>query len=99
MNKGKGGGISILPDFVLNKTALSQNEKAEILSSLQALDAISPDKTSVAINKLTSLFGGTNNDWIEVDFSSWANADEEKRLFSDLKSSILKKQKVFFTYS
>ena len=99
MNKGKGGGISILPDFVLNKTALNQNEKADILSSLQAIDAISFDKTNTAIKKLSSLFGGANNDWIEVDFSSWANADEEKRLFSDIKCSILSKQKVSFTYS
>lgn len=98
-NKGKGGGISILPNFVLNKTALNDNEKADILSSLQAIDAISPDKTTTAIKKLSSLFGGANTDWIEVDFSSWVNADEEKRLFSDIKSAILNKQKVAFAYS
>lgn len=98
-NKGKGGGISILPNFVLNKTALSQNEKADILSSLQAIDAISFDKTNTAIKKLSSLFGGANTDWIEVDFSSWANADEEKKLFFDIKNSIINKQKVSFVYS
>ena len=99
MTKGKGGGISILPDFVLNKTTLSQNEKTDILSSLQAIDAISPYKTNAAINKLSSLFGGVNSDWIEVDFSSWKNADEEKKLFLDVKSSIVNKQKVSFSYS
>lgn len=99
MSKGKGGGISILPNFVLNKTALSKNEKADILSSLQAIDAISPYKTNTAINKLSSLFGGVNADWIEVDFSSWKNADEEKQLFLDVKGSILHKQKVSFSYS
>ena len=30
MTKGKGGGISLLPDFVLNKTVLTDREKADI---------------------------------------------------------------------
>ena len=98
-NKGKNGGISILPNFVLSKTILNDTEKADILSSLQAIDTITQNKTNTAINKLSSLFGSANTDWIEVDFSSWANADEEKILFSELKSSILSKQKVSFTYS
>ena len=35
MQKGKGGGISLLPDFVLNKTVLTQAEKDDIISSMQ----------------------------------------------------------------
>jgi len=30
-NKGKGGGISLLPDFVLNKSVFSEAERNEIL--------------------------------------------------------------------
>ena len=38
--KGKGGGISILPEFVLNKSVLTDAEQNEILSALQSLNAL-----------------------------------------------------------
>lgn len=36
------------------------------------------EQTNTAVQKLSSLFGNTNDEWVEVDFSAWANADEEK---------------------
>ncbi|MEM1484865.1 YafY family protein [Oscillospiraceae bacterium PP1C4] len=98
MTKGKGGGISLLPDFVLNKTVLTDSEKADILAAMRAVDAVSLEQTNTAIQKLSSLFGNTNSDWVEVDFSGWANADEESAVFSTLKSAIIKKQKAEFLY-
>ena len=98
MTKGKGGGISLLPDFVLNKAVLTENEKADILSALHALDAVSLEKTDTAIKKLSSLFGSADSDWVEVDFSGWANAADESRVFATLKNTILKKYTVKFLY-
>lgn len=98
MTKGKGGGISLLPNFVLNKTVLTDSEKADILSALHAVDAVSLEDTNSAIEKLSSLFGTAESDWIEVDFSGWANADEEAALFTALKSAILRKETVSFYY-
>lgn len=98
MTKGKGGGISLLPGFVLNKTVLTDREKADILSALHAVNAVSLEQTDTAIHKLSSLFGKNNSDWIEVDFSSWANADQESELFITLKSAILDKNIVQFDY-
>lgn len=98
MTKGKGGGISLLPDFVLNKTVLSDGEKSDILAALHAVDAVNLEQTNTAVQKLSSLFGNTSADWVEVDFSGWANADEEAQLFSLLKSAILGKKKVAFQY-
>lgn len=98
MTKGKGGGISLLPDFVLNKAVLTDGEKSDILSALHAVEAVNLEQTNTAVQKLSSLFGNTNVDWVEVDFSGWANADEEARLFSQLKTAILEKKKVMFHY-
>jgi predicted DNA-binding transcriptional regulator YafY len=39
MEKGRNGGIRLLPDFVLDKTVLTPAEKEEILSALQGLAA------------------------------------------------------------
>ncbi len=98
MTKGKGGGIALLPDFVLNKTVLTDNEKADILSALHAVDTVSLEQTNTAIGKLSSMFGGAGGDWLEVDFSNWANGEEEAAVFATLKTAILKKKKVAFLY-
>ena len=58
MSKGKGGGISLLPEFVLNKTVLTEVEKTDILSALQAVSAVSFEETDTAIKKLLLFLGG-----------------------------------------
>ena len=50
MSKGKGGGISILPDFILNKALLTQEEKQDILSSIRAVGAVSLNKNMVTFD-------------------------------------------------
>lgn len=99
MSKGKGGGISLLPDFVLNKVVLTNDEKANILSSLRAVNSVNLSETDTALDKLSSLFGGENNDWIEVDFTSWVNAEDERNIFNIIKSSIVSKKVISFFYS
>lgn len=74
MTKGKGGGISLLSDFVLNKAVLTDGEKSDILSALHAVEAVSLEQANSAVQKLSSLFGNTNADWVEVDFSGWARS-------------------------
>ena len=97
MTKGKGGGISLLPDFVLNKTVLTDREKADILSALHAVDAVSLEQTNTAIGKLSSMLG-SGGDWLEVDFSGWANTEEEAAVFALLKAAVLGKKKAAFLY-
>jgi predicted DNA-binding transcriptional regulator YafY len=99
MTKGKGGGISLLPDFVLNKAVITDAEKEDILSSLKAVSAVNLSKTDTALKKLSSLFGESNADWIEVDFSSWSNAQNEKEAFNTIKSAILGKRVLSFSYA
>lgn len=98
MTKGKGGGISLLPDFVLNKTVLTDSEKTDILSALHAVEAVSPEQVSTAVSKLSSMFGSAVGDWLEVDFSDWSNGEEESAVFAVLKTAILRKKKAVFLY-
>ncbi|MDO5292069.1 MAG: YafY family protein [bacterium] len=98
MSKGKGGGISLLPDFIFNKSVLSEEEKSGILASLQAVSSVRPEEAAPALAKLSTMLGGHDTDWIEVDFSSWANLDYENTVFSQLKEAILRKQIVSFDY-
>lgn len=99
MIKGKGGGISLLPNFVLNKAVITDEEKDDILSSLKAVNAVNLSKTDTALKKLSSLFGESNADWIEVDFSTWGNAQNETETFNTIKSAILGKRVISFSYA
>lgn len=101
MSKGKGGGISILPDFILNKAILTEEEKKEILSSIRAVNAVSFSDSAPenVLRKLNNILGENDTDWIEVDFSNWGNAEKEKETFNNLKSAILSKKVVRFDYS
>lgn len=99
MSKGKGGGIFLLPEYVLNKTVITEEERADILSSLKAVQAVSVTESGTALDKLGSLFGVQEVDWIEVDFGLWGDGEKEKSLFALFKSAILEKQVVHFHYA
>ena len=48
------------------------------------------------MEKLSILFNKKVNDWIKIDFSNWSNTQEKR--FDIIKSAILNKQLVQFTY-
>jgi len=94
--KGKGGGIRIMPDFVMNKSILNDNEQEEILSSLQGLAQMNIAQSDATLEKLSATFNKTATDWLEVDFSEWGYDNTE--LFATLKTAILKGQIIEFGY-
>lgn len=66
--QGKGGGIFILPEFVLDKSLLTPQEKEQILMALQGLAAAEDSRTDELLTKLSGLFRVQGANWIEVDF-------------------------------
>jgi predicted DNA-binding transcriptional regulator YafY len=99
MSKGKGGGISLMENFVLNKAVLTEEEKTDILSAMKAVGAVNCNSTDTALNKLSSLFGEKSTDWIEIDFSSWSGQKKEGETFQNIKDAILNKKVIRFFYS
>ena len=98
MNKGKGGRIFLMENFVLNKSLLSEQEQKDILSALSGLKATNYPEADQVLSKLTSLFGNSNPDWIEVDFSNWNSKDEDRQNFNLLKQAILNRKVIQFDY-
>ncbi|MDD4496256.1 MAG: YafY family protein [Eubacteriales bacterium] len=94
--KGKGGGISLLPDFVLNKSILSEQEQNEILSALQGLSSVKTTETDQVLKKLSTIFNKTTVNWMEVDFSDWSY--QNGRVFYDFRTAILERRIVEFDY-
>ena len=96
--QGKGGGLEIAEDFVLNKSLLSENEKQQIMSALQGVDNTTIQHENELLTKLSALFKMKNTSWIEVDFNNWQNNKLYEKAFNDIKSAILSKNIISFTY-
>ncbi|MDO4274535.1 MAG: YafY family protein [Eubacteriales bacterium] len=95
--QGKGGGIFLLENFVLDKTVISKEEQQQIITALQNLSQVSGD-TEGLLRKLSALFRQDNPDWIQVDFSRWGKTDTDQRKFQLVKTAILHKKLLEFQY-
>jgi len=94
--KGKSGGISLLPDFVLSKSMFSEQEQNEILSALHGLTKIQSADSENVLQKLSVIFNKTAANWLEVDFSEWGHNNEA--FWDGLKTAILQRRITEFDY-
>lgn len=97
-SKGKNGGISLLDNYKLDKTLLTEEEQKEILFSLQSIDKLNLNDTKL-FDKMKTIFSSKEDDWFSVDFNIWDNSDTHKINFETIKKAILKCQVIEFNYS
>lgn len=88
---GKGGGISLLPDYTVDKALLSDREQNQLLFALQSLRAADLEVDAL-LSKLGSVFRKQSAGWIEVDFSRWGMGRVDTQRFELLKTAILDKK-------
>ncbi|VYU53132.1 WYL domain-containing protein [Clostridium tertium] len=96
--QGKGGGISLINQYVLNKDILSENDQLTIISALQSMFAVLPQMENGLLLKLNALFKQNNPDWIQIDFSRWGNENVDNDKFNIIKSAILNRNIITFKY-
>ena len=96
--KGKGGGLRLLPDFVLDRTLLSQHEQTQLMEHLQSLSVLGAPDAQPVLDKLAALYGRRDG-WLEVDFAPWAGGEELRQIFRLLRSAIQNRQVVELEYS
>ena len=98
-SKGKGGGIHLLPEFVMNKSLLTKEQQDEILFALQSLQAAHGDSESEVLECLRGIFRrSAPEDWIDIDFSHWGSSVQEREKFDFIKKAILGKRIITFDY-
>ena len=97
--QGKGGGIKIDNEFILNKSLFDANEKEQIIAALQGLEKTNEAYKSELITKLSALFKIKNSNWIEIDFTSWGSNNTYQDLFNTLKIAIINKNIISFSYN
>lgn len=96
--KGKDGGIGLLDEYVLNKTILSEEEQNQILFALQGMKKVVGEEEKDILEKLSILFNKKVKDWIKIDFSNWGKNHTQEDRFDMLKTAILNKNQIEFTY-
>ena len=97
-NKGKGGGIRLLDDYVLDKSLLSEDEQNQILFAIQSMEKIGNKDEKSVLEKLSSIFNKRKTNWIEVDFSDWGTDGKLDNSFEIIKEAVLKKRVLEFIY-
>lgn len=97
--QGRGGGIALLPDFTLDKALFSEEEKRQLLAHANVLASTDVPGSHALAEKLAAQFGAQQNNWLEVDFAPWGSGEAARRLFAQLRDSILQHIVVSFTYA
>lgn len=95
---GKGGGISILKNFTLDKSLLSRAEQEQILAALQGAAVTYGKNIDELLTKLGGLFQTRAANWIEVDFSGWVQNRPKQEIFNLIKEAIFNKHTITFQY-
>lgn len=98
-NKGSGGGISLLDNYTLDKTMISEEERDSLILGLTTLKATKYPEIDKMLEKLSAVFKKQDtNDWIEVDFTPWGTSPNSYHKFDDVKQAILCRQVLEFEY-
>lgn len=96
--QGKDGGISILDDFVIEKSLFTKSEREQLLSGIQSIAMTGEEESTELLTKLSALFKTQSTSWIEVDFFDWNQNKPEQRIFNDAKIAILNHNVISFDY-
>lgn len=97
-NKGKGGGICLLEEFVLDKSILSEEEQSQILFALQGMEKMGNQNGQEVLDKMSTLFHKSKTNWIDIDLSSWGNVSGHDCNFERIKEAVLARKVLQFVY-
>ncbi len=95
---GRNGGIYLLHGFTLDRAFLSDNEKQDILASLQSIPATGYTSGEEILTKLSALFHVNTENWLEVDFSRWGKSAGDNAKFELLRLAVIKHKEVKIVY-
>ena len=94
----RGGGIFILPEFVLEKSLLTPQEKEQILMALQGLAAAEDSRTDELLTKLGGLFRVQGVIGSRSIFPTGTKNTAGAELFDELKRAVFSCRRVSFSY-
>ena len=104
--QGEGGGISIAEGYRLDRSVLSGEDMASVLSMLKGIDgAVSSRKHEILIEKLKNSLPSPQREKLEanlnrlvIDFSPWKENDRQKRKLALINRAVDANLELEFSY-
>ena len=96
--QGKSGGIRLMEGWSLSQTLMDAREQEQLLTAVQSLAGLQQDAEALAL-KLGALFRRQPHDWLRVDFHYWGPANQNDERFELIKTALLEKRMLQFTYA
>lgn len=96
--QGRNGGLCLLPDFILDRAYISENERIELLTAIQSISATGYTLGNEIQTKLSALFNLRAENWLEVDFSRWGKSDSDNAKFELLKTAVTRHKEIRMVY-
>jgi predicted DNA-binding transcriptional regulator YafY len=98
-NKGNGGGISILDNYSLNKTVLTDGERDSLLLALKTLQSTKYPEIDMVLDKIGAVFKQSPTaDWVDINFSPWGSGPNAENKLLNIKMAILNCKVITFDY-
>jgi len=98
-NKGNGGGISILDNYSINKTVLTDAERDSLLLALKTLQSTKYPEIDTVLDKIGAVFKQSPAaDWVDINFSPWGSGPNAENKLLNIKMAILNCKVIMFDY-
>lgn len=95
---GRKGGIYLLEEFTLDKMMFSQQERQDILASLQSLSVVGMKQEDAILSKVSALFQIKSDSWFEADFSRWGEKSRDLEKFEIVKKAVIERLALKISY-
>ena len=93
--RGRDGGLCILPGYRLSASVLSEGDRRAILAGLRAMEQCGAGEAET-LRRMTAFLGGSAPDWVQIDLTDWSGRQDA--LLATLKDAILARRMLAFDY-
>lgn len=93
--RGREGGLIILPGHRLSRALLSESDRRGILAVLRAMEQSGAGEADT-LRRMTAFLGTSAPDWVQIDLTDWSGRQDA--LLSTLKEAILSQSVLAFDY-
>lgn len=99
MQKGKGGGISLMEGYAMDRALISDEEARDLMLALQTLRSTAFPDSEALMEKVAGLLRRSPmEDWVEIDFSNWGNSPGEREKLERIKLGIQRQRMLHIDY-
>ena len=96
--RGRGGGVHLMDGYVLDRSLVTDADKAEILAGLATLRQTGATDDEGLAERMVRLFRCENADWLDIDFSFWGAPPAHRRTFDLVRRAIVERRPLVFRY-